>query len=199
MEYQIEVLRKALGDKVQGVFYGSSTEVRDPISRMMEKKSLKPFLVNQTSLLLERGQLRIPHKDVSEVIHRQMTNFQVVRVSERTNEPSYTNKDEHALDAMIFALYAFINEYPDLVNTIYKTEAARGAYVAKVQHADPVANLIQQKLGSRSTSNEEWDEPGSPPLKKVNIGYAGRGKKDTGLGWGRRGQSGKKPIRRGRF
>lgn len=143
--------------------------------------------------------MRIPHKDVSEVIHRQMTNFQVVRVSERTQEPSYTNKDEHALDAMIFALYAFINEYPELVNTIYKTEAARGAHVAKVHQVDPVANLIQQKLGARQTSNEEWDEPGSPPLKKVTIGYAGRSNTKSNLGWGRRGQSGRKPLKRGRF
>ena len=161
---------------------------------------MKPFLVNQTSLLLERGQLRIPHKDVSEVIHRQMTNFQVVRISERTQEPSYSNTDEHGLDAMIFALYAFINDYPELVNTIYKTEVSRNAFVTKVHHPDPVANLIQQRINGRNTSNEEWDEPGSPPLKKVNIGYAGRKNETNGLGWGRRGQkTGRKPTPRGRF
>ena len=130
-EYQLEMLRKALGDKVKGVFYGSTTEVRDPITRVFEKKSLKPFLVNQTTLLLERGQLRIPHKDVSEVIHRQMTNYQVIRVSEKSQEPVYTSEDEHALDAMIFALYAFINDYPDLVNIVYKTEAARQMSINK--------------------------------------------------------------------
>ena len=198
-EYQLEMLRKALGDKVKGVFYGSTTEVRDPITRVFEKKSLKPFLVNQTTLLLERGQLRIPHKDVSEVIHRQMTNYQVIRVSEKSQEPVYTSEDEHALDAMIFALYAFINDYPDLVNIVYKTEAARQMSINKPVHTDPLSSLIQQRLdGNRSV--EEWDEPGGPPGKKVKVGYAGSKSKQAGLGWGRRGQSSnKRPVKRRGF
>ena len=195
-EYQLEILRKALGEKVKGVFYGSSTEVRDPISRIFERKPLKPFLVNQTTLLLERGQLRIPNKEISEVIHRQMTNYQVVRVSGKTQEPVYTSEDEHALDAMIFALYAFIEEYPDLVNTVYHTETARNAQVTKVMRVDPLNNLIRQRLDKRSVV-EEWDEPGSPPLRKVNIGYAGRKSANDSLGWGRRGQvSSRSPVKR---
>ena len=71
-EYQTEILRKALGEKVQGVFYGEKIEIRDPLTNRIEKKSLKPFLVNQMVLLLERGQLRIPHIEVNEVMHRQM-------------------------------------------------------------------------------------------------------------------------------
>lgn len=189
-------MRKALGEKVKGVFYGSSTEVRDPISRIFERKPLKPFLVNQTTLLLERGQLRIPNKEISEVIHRQMTNYQVVRVSGKTQEPVYTSEDEHALDAMIFALYAFIEEYPDLVNTVYHTETARNAQVTKVMRVDPLNNLIKQRLDKRSVV-DEWDEPGSPPLRKVNIGYAGRKSANDSLGWGRRGQvSSRSPVKR---
>lgn len=199
MEYQIEILRKALGDKVKGVFYGSTTEVRDPISRVFEKKSLKPFLVNQTTLMLERGQLRIPHKDISEVIHRQMTNYQVVRVSEKSQEPVYTSEDEHALDAMIFALYAFIEEYPDLVNTIYRIETARQMGVQKPIHYDPLNAIIQNRLdGNREI--EAWDEPGGPPLRKVRVGYAGKKSSHNELGWGRRGQSlGRKPVKRRGF
>lgn len=198
-EYQIEMLRKALGDKVKGVFYGSTTEVRDPISRVFEKKSLKPFLVNQTTLMLERGQLRIPHKDISEVIHRQMTNFQVVRVSEKSQEPVYTSEDEHGLDAMIFALYAFIEEYPDLVNTIYRIETARQMGVQKPIHHDPLNAIIQNRLdGNREI--EAWDEPGGPPLRKVRVGYAGKKSSQNELGWGRRGQSlGRKPVKRRGF
>ena len=112
------MLRKHIGEKVKGVHYGSSTEVRDPLTRMIETKPLKPFLVNQTVLMLERGQIRIPHLDTSEVLHRQMTNFQVVRISEKTQEPTYTDVDEHGLDAMIFAIYSFLEEYPDLVDII---------------------------------------------------------------------------------
>lgn len=199
-EYQIEILRKSLGDKVKGVFYGSTTEVRDPISRTFEKKPLKPFLVNQTTLLLERGQLRIPSKDISEIIHRQMTNYQVVRVSGKTNEPIYTSDDEHGLDSMIFALYAFIEQYPDLVNTIYQTEVARKSHIAKAMKKDPLNDLIQDRMNRRDVSEEGWDEPGSPPLKKVKIGYAGRKSSQDSLGWGRRGSTSRTPGRnRGKF
>lgn len=199
-EYQIEILRKSLGDKVKGVFYGSTTEVRDPISRIFEKKPLKPFLVNQTTLLLERGQLRIPSIAINEIIQRQMTNYQVVRVSGKTNEPIYTSDDEHGLDAMIFALYAFIEQHPALVNTIYRTEVARNAHIAKPNKVDPLNNLIQDRMSRRDVSEEGWDEPGSPPLKKVKIGYAGRKTSGDSLGWGHRGSTKRAPgKRRGLF
>lgn len=199
-EYQIEVLRKTLGEKVKGVFYGSTTEVRDPISRVFEKKPLKPFLINQATLLLERGQLRIPNRNIDETIHRQMTNYQVVRVSGKTNEPVYTSDDEHALDAMVFALFAFIEEYPDLVNTIYQTEVARSSYLAKAIKKDPLRDIIQGKMERRDVSEEGWDEPGSPPLKKVSIGYAGRKSSQNTLGWGRRGTNlSRKPGKTRRF
>ena len=116
-----------------------------------------------------------------------MTNYQVVRVSDKTKEPIYTNKDEHGLDAMMFALYAFIEEYPDFVNTIYSTEMAKQANVMKQIHHDPLANLIQHRLDSRAQTTG-WDEPGPPPPKKTRVG-ARKASKEDGLGWGRRGQS----------
>lgn len=167
---------------------------------MFEKKPLKPFLINQATLLLERGQLRIPNRNIDETIHRQMTNYQVVRVSGKTNEPVYTSDDEHALDAMVFALFAFIEEYPDLVNTIYQTEVARSSYLAKAIKKDPLRDIIQGKMERRDVSEEGWDEPGSPPLKKVSIGYAGRKSSQNTLGWGRRGTNlSRKPGKTRRF
>lgn len=180
------MLRKHLGEKVKGVFYGSSTEVRDPISRITEKKSLKPFLVNQTVLMLERGQLRIPHLSVSEVLHRQMTNFQVVRISERTQEPVYSNEDEHGLDAMIFALYAFIEKYPELVNTIEQTRPETSFGMVRPVRENPLA-AIEGKTGSLFSKQTatEWDEPG-PRYRKVPLGFSkrGSGSSHNALGWG---------------
>ena len=82
------------------------------------------------------------------------------------------------------------------MNTIYHTETARNAQVTKVMRVDPLNNLIKQRLDKRSVV-EEWDEPGSPPLRKVNIGYAGRKSANDSLGWGRRGQvSSRSPVKR---
>ena len=196
-EYQLELLRKALGEKVKGVFYGSSTEVRDPVTRQIEKKSLKPFLVNQTVLLLERGQLRLPNKNISEIIHRQMTNFQVVRVSERTQEPSYTNEDEHGLDAMIFGLYAFLEKYPDLMDTIVQTKYENAVATIRPGHKNimDAINKQTETTFSRKVSSEN-DEP-EPRYRKVPLGFSKRRTGSVGpstLGWGNNPKSASKNI-----
>lgn len=193
-EMQIEMLRKALGDKVKGIHLGSSHQVRDPHSREFDNKPIKPFMVNQATLLLERGMLRIPHIDIDEVIFRQMTNYQVVRISAKTNEPTYTNKDEHALDAMMLGLLAFIIEMPELAQTIDAIHVARKIASASMRWADPVSEMHQDRgdfsdKESRKAYAKNWDEPGAPPPRKVSVGWtakAGHGG-DAEIGWGKRG------------
>lgn len=183
MEYQIEILRKNLGDKVKGVHLGSTYNVKDPISRISEKKPLKPFLVNQTSLILERGQLRIPSKTIDEVIHRQMTNYQVVKVSTVNGTPIYTNIDEHALDALEFALFAFIEEKPNIANTLYNIEYAKGVRVAVVKQVDPLSQTLKNGFKDGNLSNNKLE---SNRIRKVRIGH---GQKNNSSSWGSRGSS----------
>ena len=181
------MLRKHLGEKVKGVFYGSSIEVRDPLTNVLEKKPLKPFLIGQTTLLLERGQLRIPSKETSEIIHRQMTNFRVVNVSRNTNIPIYTDEDEHGLDAMVFALYAFMNEYPELVNIVEKVQVARKAYNVEAKRPDPLKNMIQDTMSNRNTPMSAAPSG----TKRTSLGFAKRKRNGDTMGWGRRGTSGR--------
>lgn len=181
------MLRKHIGEKVKGVHYGSSTEVRDPLTRMIETKPLKPFLVNQTVLMLERGQIRIPHLDTSEVLHRQMTNFQVVRISEKTQEPTYTDVDEHGLDAMIFAMYSFLEEYPDLVDIISENKLASGFGNITTYYSDPFSDIdlkTKTAFGSQASTDKESSKP---RYRKVPLGYSKRGNSfsnpTNSLGW----------------
>lgn len=185
MEYQVEMLRKKLGEKVKGVFYGTSIEVRDPATGHIEKKPLKPFLVNQTTLLLERGQLRIPNIEIDETIVRQMTNFQVVRVSQTTQQPVYSDTDEHGLDAMIFALYAFMNEYPELINIVEAVEVARKSYITKLKQPNAVNDYIKSQLDKpKDELSSLRDKP-----RRSSPNFARRGSSTSSLGWGRRGRS----------
>ncbi|BCO16169.1 phage terminase large subunit family protein_gp116 [Bacillus phage vB_BceM_WH1] len=179
-EYQIEMLRKALGDKVKGVHLGSSHMVRDPHSREFDKKPIKPFMVNQTVMLLERGMLRIPTQEMDETIYRQMVNYQVVSISAKTGEPTYSNKDEHALDAFMLSLLAFIIEMPNIAQTVDSVKGATTFGSANMKFIDPLAQL----KSFRNTDDVEWDEPGSPPLKKVPTGSRRRG---SSFSWGSRG------------
>jgi intein/homing endonuclease len=197
-EYQIEMLRKHLGEKVKGIHLGGSHMVRDPSSREFDKKPIKPFMVNQATLILERGMLRIPHKEIDETINRQMTNYQVERVSTKTGEPTYSSDDEHALDAMMLSLLAFIIEMPDIAQTIEDVQAARNFGHAAVKFVDPLSNINQgfsdRNQGDYESYKEKWDEPTPPPPRKTSVSNR---KRSNGFSWGGRGSKSKgAPSRR---
>lgn len=186
-EYQIEMLRKVLGDKVKGIHLGSSHMVRDPYSREFDKKPIKPFMVNQAVLMLERGMLRIPHKEVDEVINRQMTNYQVTKISPKTGEPTYSSDDEHALDAFMLSLLAFVIEMPEIAKTIEDIQAARAFGHAAVKFVDPlksISNGFSNTQQSQKEYMDRWDEPSAPPPRRTSTG---NGRKTGGFSWGSRG------------
>ena len=192
-EYQVEMLRKALGDKVRGIHLGGSYEVRDPYSREFDKKPIKPFIVNQTTLILERGQLQIPSKAVDEVIQRQMTNYTVERVSPKTGEPTYSNEDEHALDGMMLGILAFLDHHPDIVKTIEDVQPAKTFGVANVKFVDPLGRIYKGHGNTERETQEyldRWDEPSAPPPRRTTIG----GKRSSSFGWGSRGSGGKGAV-----
>lgn len=199
-EYQIELLRKHLGDLVKGIHLGSSHEVRDPYSREFDKKPIKPFMVNQATLMLERGMLRIPHRDTDETIYRQMTNYAVVRISPKTGEPTYTNEDEHALDAMMLCLLGFIIEMPELARTIEAITVARSMGFSKMKMSDPLAGTFtneQTMTNDLPPYMKNWDQIGSsPPPRKVGIGYK-RQEGSENRGWARGSTRNSMPTRKG--
>lgn len=184
-EYQIEMLRKNLGDKVKRVHLGSSQMVRDPHSREFEKKPLKPFLVNQTVLIVERGQLRIPHRDNDETLARQMTNYQVTKFSPKTGEPTYTDVDEHALDALMFTLLAFINEKPELAATLYTRKTATAVKPMKKAYSDP---FKQQERSASSNDSELRQKTRTSRVQQ---------RASKGFGWGSRGSTNERSPSRG--
>lgn len=197
-EYQVEMLRKALGDKVRGIHLGASYEVRDPYSREFDKKPIKPFLVNQTTLILERGQLQVPSRSIDETLARQMTNYTVQRVSPKTGEPTYSNEDEHALDGMMLGIFAFIDQMPEIIQTVEDVQPARTVGFSNVKFVDPLGRIYKGHSNNQQevqAYQDKWDEPTPAPPRKTSIG----GKRDKGFSWGSRGANkrGGMPKRKG--
>lgn len=128
-EYQIETLRKhgqkypetGLLTKVVPIHFSENREVRDPVSRTVEKKPAKPFMVNQTELLLSRGKIILNENDRDLV--RQFNNYSVVRITQ-SGMPQYTSVDEHILDAFMLSILAFAEKMPEYTQTLYKPKAA---------------------------------------------------------------------------
>lgn len=191
-DYQSEVLRKSIGEKVEAIAFGSAEVVRDPVSRQLDKKPLKAFMVSMTNLLLERGQLRIPnaydnqgaHWD--EVLKRQMTNYVIKKISPTTGMPTFTNVDEHALDAFMLTLHAFNKKMPELAQALMTKEPVRRVDSVEQRYSDPVKHLFQEDGFSQEKASE-WDEPGQPPLRKVSLGSRKKSRKQNDP-WGGRGQ-----------
>jgi len=184
-DYQSEVLRLSLGDKVRAVAFGSSEIVHDPISRTLDKKPLKAFMVNITTFLLDRGQLRIPSKDVDDTINRQMTKYQVKRIAPKTGEPTFSNEDEHALDALMLTLYAFNTVFPDLAKAVQTKDVARQFTTIKREFVDPLKAVFENNTFANTSKAEEWDEPGPRPPRRTTLG---KKKSRDSLDWGSRGQ-----------
>lgn len=151
--------------------------VRDPHSREFDKKPLKSFLVNQTVLMLERGQIRIPNREDDETLARQMTNYQVVRYSAKTGEATYTDVDEHALDGLMFGLLAFINEKPELASTIIQKHSATKISRIKKSSKDP----FKQTKESNDSNESELRIKKKRPKYRQNL--------NKGFTWGSRGSS----------
>ncbi|HZK34257.1 MAG TPA: hypothetical protein VFD33_02970 [Bacillota bacterium] len=149
-EYQVEMLKKrglqakevgrsdpayGLDTKVVGIAFNQHLDVRDPVSKVVERKPVKPFMVNQTVLLLDRDRLIINKND--NMLWRQMENYQVVRVSV-DGRPTYTSENEHALDALMLAVLGFTMEFPHITQTIYIPDVTRTMAIApSVKRSEP--------------------------------------------------------------
>lgn len=121
-EYQIETLHayglrhpdSGLADKVKGWYFKQNIELIDPSTKELVKKPAKHFMINQTRLLFEREKLMLSYFD--DVLFYQIMNYTVTNVTS-TGVPQYS-KDDHALDAMMLCILAFVLEFPELAQTI---------------------------------------------------------------------------------
>lgn len=188
-EYQVETLHKYglehketnLHNKVKGISFSSALEVRDPFTKVVEKKPIKPFMVNQTNILLERERIWLSESD--DMVWKQMENYQVIKVTTK-GQPVYTSGWEHALDAFMLTILGFVTQMPELAKIIDKVNVARKIAKTKFSTPDPLTLLNNDE---KSDHAQSWDEPSAPPLKKVPVGTKPERSRGSGLTWARRG------------
>ncbi len=183
-EYQVETLHayglkhpeSGLRTKVKGWHFGQHIDVLDPVTKQVEAKPLKHFMVNQAALFFERQKILISLFD--EVLYRQIINYSVVRVSQ-SGQPVYTSKDEHALDALMLSTLAFVLEFPDL-SPLHSAELA---------HKFSVVSKAAVRSGPQLETKElEVDRPRWRPRRSMGA-----------VSWGPRSQGRRSPIRRRHF
>jgi replicative DNA helicase len=188
-EYQVETLKKygidhpesELHKKVRGVSFSEVTELMDPYTKIKDRKPIKPFMVNQLQIIFERDKIWI--SDYDEMIIRQLENYQVVKKTV-SGAPVFTDEDEHTLDCIMLCVLGFVENFPDIMNTVVEFQPATNAFVIKTK----ARNILEEALADRSEKDYlEWDEPGGPPLRKVPLGTKPSRDKARPFGWSTRG------------
>ena len=128
-EVQVELLKKygvenphsGLRDKVKGIGFGESIDVRDPYTKLMIKKEMKPFMVDNLRQFLEKERILIPESD--EEIYMQLISYVVIRTTQ-TGRPVFEaagSAMDHAHDALMLALLAITQNYGEFSQGNYAT------------------------------------------------------------------------------
>jgi replicative DNA helicase len=173
-EVQVELLHKlgvenpksGLREKVKGVSFAETIDIRDPYTKMMVKKELKPFMVDNLRQYLEREQLLIPIND--DELYMQLISYVVVRTTQ-TGRPVFEaggSAQDHAHDALMLALLSITQNYG---------EFSKAKYASNVESFSnsffmPPEQMVNQKDDVKET-------PGR--ADKIKISRAGLRKKTT--------------------
>lgn len=128
-EVQVELLHKkgvedprsGLKEKVKGISFAESIEIRDPYTKLLVKKEMKPFMVDNLRQFLEREAILFPESD--EELYLQLISYVVVRTTQ-TGRPVFEaagSAMDHAHDALMLALLAITQNYGELSKVNYAT------------------------------------------------------------------------------
>lgn len=154
-EVQVELLHKygvehpmsGLQEKVKGIQFSETIEVRDPFDQQMVKKEMKPFMVDNLRQFFEKQTLLMPRHD--EPLYEQLISYVVARQTS-TGRPVFeapARIGDHAHDALILACLAITQNYGELMRIRVETEA-----VAVSNH------LVLQTFETVNQSEEEYLE-----------------------------------------
>jgi replicative DNA helicase len=168
-EVQVELLHKmgvenpssGLREKVKGVSFAETIEIRDPYTKLMVKKELKPYMVDNVRQFLEREQLCVPIND--DELYMQLISYVIVRTTQ-TGRPVFEASGsamDHAHDAMMLALLAINQNYG---------EFSKAKYAANVQS---FSNTFFMPDGQEILSRKEKEEPTTKTKNGMQISRAG--------------------------
>lgn len=121
---QIEMLRKyglehpvsGIANKIKGIYFGDKMEIRDPVTRQIVKKHIKPFMVNLAARRMEDGQIIFPEsEDIKNGLVGQIRDYTVIRTT-ALGQPVYSDEHDHAIIAWLLAILAATMEFSDMTH-----------------------------------------------------------------------------------
>ena len=199
MEYQIERLhiigdenpRTGLKDKVKGFAFQQTIDIPDPITKEMQKKPLKTFMVNQLTNCFDRHNMILSPYD--EQFFKQLIDYSIVSIS-RNGNPVYTSKNEHFIDALGLAYLAFVLEFPTLTGAIKAIENKAAMMQAKydlssIHDANTAINMLEMDssfIKNPWDNDPNYNDPREPKGEKAKWFKVPMGNRTSKTGWGSR-------------
>lgn len=168
-EVQLEMLHKygeqhpetGLADKVIGYQFSQKIEVTDPYTRKKDAKDLKPFMVNNSVSLFEKGKIILDPKDKGMI--QQLEEYRVKSISS-TGKPIYTDENEHAIDSMNLALLLFEQKYSSLLKKVYSIKTV---FIGNLDNRD--VDVKDRKLDEKVEDLPFSTIAATPPSSQYGI------------------------------
>lgn len=135
-----------LADKVIGIQFSQKIEVRDPYTKKKEQQPVKPFMVNNSVNLFEKGKIILDGSDKDMI-----TELEEYRVKAITSLglPQYTDENEHAIDAMNLCLLTFAMKYDSLLRKVYATKVV---FISGIDDRD--GGVKSRNIGKKEEKNK---------------------------------------------
>lgn len=184
---QVEVLRKygydsladptkgpshpdsALRNIVKPYDFGSAVEVRDPFTKQPIKKNAKGFLVESTVRRFESNDIRLSEYD--EDLVAQLGNYIIDRITP-TGNPVYkaSNEDigDHALDALMLSVVAFILEVTPLGKPKYSTQIAFTGRIGEKTEMEVHQGDLVVRVDRKKNTREQREQTRPRPRDMQN-------------------------------
>jgi len=101
-----------LAKKIIPIHFSQKIPMRDPITKAIDMKDVKPFMVNNSVNMFEKGLIALDPKDKQ--IISQLERYTIVSTG-RDGKPVYSSKEEHWVDAINLLLLGFAMKYDKLL------------------------------------------------------------------------------------
>ena len=163
---QIEMLRKygiehpltGLANKIKGIYFGDRMEIRDPVTKQIVKKHMKPFMVNLAARRMEDGQVILPEsEDIKNGLVGQIRDYMVIRTT-ALGQPVYSDENDHAIIAWMLTILGATMEHSDMVRQNRLVNIAIGGKFGEKTEPDFKINKskIEQEKRERTAITPRW-------------------------------------------
>lgn len=148
-EYQIERLHiigdenpsSGLKGKVKRWSFSNNLDIQNPVTGEMDKKPLKPFMINQLQIAFEREMIALSPYD--EVIFKQLIDYEVEK-RKQDGTPVFTSKNEHFIDALGLSYLAMVLEFKELTGIVEEYKTSTKVHVVKKSFGNAVGDAALQ-------------------------------------------------------